>query len=202
MNGRTHYAVLGVRPDASTDEVRDAFRRLARQHHPDRSAAERTGADRMAEINEAYRVLCDPARRAVYDASLRSGPVTSTEPTTTAAPDPDVAATMSAETYERARIPWRMLMLAGTIAIVGIVVLAQFTEPGEPATPDGILRNGDCVEIELDNDAREVACTGDLSVDRVVRAFIPFDDTCPGLLRPHRDRLGMGVACVEFPAPS
>ena len=76
------------------------------------------------------------------------------------------------------------------------------TEPGEPAPPDGILRNGDCVEIELDNDAREVACTGDLSVDRGVRAVIPFDDTCPGLLRPHRDRLGMGVACVEFPAPS
>ncbi|MEM8620272.1 MAG: J domain-containing protein [Actinomycetota bacterium] len=201
MNVRTHYAVLGVRPEASTDEVRDAFRRLARQHHPDRSAAERAGADRMAEINEAYRVLCDPARRAVYDASLRSGPDVRAEETTTSPPDPRNAPTVPGETYERARIPWRMLLVTGTIAVAGIVVLAQFTEPGEPATPDGILRNGDCVEIELDNDAREVACTGDPTIDRVVRAFIPFDDTCPGLLRPHRDRLGMGVACVEFPAP-
>ncbi|MEO1055796.1 MAG: J domain-containing protein [Actinomycetota bacterium] len=199
MTTRTHYAVLGIRPDASDQEVRDAFRRLARQHHPDRSAAERAGADRMAEINEAYRVLSDPSRRAVYDASLRRSPA---EPST--APEPADEGysppTSRPADLQPARIPWRMLTVVGVIAIVGIVVLAQFTEPGEPDGPDGIMRVGDCVEIELDNDAREVACTGDVSIDLVVRAFVPFEGRCPGVTRPHRDRQGMGIACVEVAA--
>ncbi|MEM9517313.1 MAG: J domain-containing protein [Actinomycetota bacterium] len=195
MTTRNHYAVLGVRPDASDQEVRDAFRRLARQHHPDRSAAERAGADRMAEINEAYRVLSEPSRRAVYDASLRRSPA---EPPTVPEPADDAytPSTSRPADYQPARIPWRMLSVVGIIAVVGIVVLAQFTEPGEPDAPDGIMRIGDCVEIELDNDAREIACTGDPLIDLVVRAFVPFDGRCPGGTLAHRDRQGMGVACV------
>ena len=96
-----------------------------------------------------------------------------------------------------ARIPWRSLLVFSSVAIFGIVALAQFSGVDNQVGPDGILRNGDCVEIQVNGDAREVSCTGEL--DFVVRAFVPFDGTCPGRTAPHRDRQGMGVACIELP---
>ncbi len=100
-------------------------------------------------------------------------------------------------------MPWRSLLFFGSIAIVGIVVLAQFTDPGETPGPDGLIEIGSCVSIDPNGDAREVACTSDPAVDRVVEAFVPFDSTCPTRTVAHRDRQGMGVACVADPeAPS
>ncbi len=95
-----------------------------------------------------------------------------------------------------ARIPWRGLLVVGMIGVVGVLVLAQFTEPGEVPGPDGVLRVGSCVTIEPNGDAREAACTGDPAVDIVVEAFVPFDATCPGGTEPRRDRQGMGIACI------
>ena len=97
----------------------------------------------------------------------------------------------------------RPLALGGmmtVLAIIGVVVLAQFTEPGEPPGPDGIMRVGSCVTIEPNGDAREVLCTDDPAVDRRVVAFVPFDGVCPTGALPHRDRQGMGVACVSLGA--
>ncbi|WP_332814971.1 J domain-containing protein [Ramlibacter sp.] len=59
------YDVLGLAPGASAQDVRQAWRRLAQQHHPDRGEAADTEA--MALINQAYEVLSDPDRRARYD---------------------------------------------------------------------------------------------------------------------------------------
>lgn len=75
---RTHYQVLGVTRSASPETIRAAHRQLARVLHPDRqgeaSAAERKLAERrMREVNAAWTVLSDPARRAEYDRSLGSG---------------------------------------------------------------------------------------------------------------------------------
>ena len=73
MTGRIdHYRTLGVPASASPDELRHAYRALARRLHPDRvvdPAARRDADDRMAEVNEAWRVLGDPALRAAYDRS-------------------------------------------------------------------------------------------------------------------------------------
>lgn len=66
MEFKDYYAVLGVERGASEDEVKRAFRRLARKHHPDVSKAP-DAALRMQELNEAYEVLRDPQRRAAYD---------------------------------------------------------------------------------------------------------------------------------------
>ena len=68
MSGPTHYDVLGVAPSANVDQIREAYRRLAREHHPDRTATNgRTGGDvSMPAINEAYRVLNDPALPTSY----------------------------------------------------------------------------------------------------------------------------------------
>jgi curved DNA-binding protein len=67
---RDYYEVLGVPRTASADEIKRAYRQLARKHHPDlQPAAERAGAaERFKEINEAYEVLNDPDKRAKYDA--------------------------------------------------------------------------------------------------------------------------------------
>lgn len=61
-----YYATLGVARGASADEVRTAFRKLARQYHPDVNK-EPGAADRFKQINEAYEVLSDPQKRAKYD---------------------------------------------------------------------------------------------------------------------------------------
>ncbi|HSP28457.1 MAG TPA: J domain-containing protein [Ilumatobacteraceae bacterium] len=206
MSGQTHYDVLGVAPSARPDEIRDAYRRLAREHHPDR-AASNGRFDReasMPAINEAYRVLNDPARRAVYDASLRNGGAT---PLRGPAAPPGAGSSVHTHTPAStmptfpshlgpARIPWRSVLFVASLAIVGIIVLAQFTEPGEPRGPDGIIQIGSCVTIEPNGDAREVSCTQDPTLDLVVEAFVPFEDACPGATVAHRDRQGMGIACV------
>ncbi len=63
---RDYYEVLGVRRDASADEIKKAFRRLARQYHPD--VNREAGAEaRFKEINEAYEVLSDTQKRTMYD---------------------------------------------------------------------------------------------------------------------------------------
>jgi molecular chaperone DnaJ len=199
--GPTHYDTLRVPPSASDAQIRDAYRRLARDHHPDRLAAagSEPGLVSMSAINEAYRVLSDPARRAVYDAGLRSSntvaPPPTAEPTDRSSPMPP----MHPSHLGPARVPWRSMVFLAIVGVIGVVVLAQFTEPGEPAGPDGIMSVGSCVTIEPNGDAREVLCVGDPEVDLVVEAFVPFDATCPGRTVAHRDRQGMGVVCVASP---
>ena len=66
MAGRDYYETLGVPRTASQDEVKRAFRQLARAHHPDVNQDPKA-AERFKEINAAYQVLGDPERRARYD---------------------------------------------------------------------------------------------------------------------------------------
>ncbi len=66
MEFKDYYKVLGVERSASEDEVKRAFRKLARKHHPDVSKASDAAA-RMQELNEAYDVLRDTQKRAAYD---------------------------------------------------------------------------------------------------------------------------------------
>jgi molecular chaperone DnaJ len=70
---KTYYDVLGVNRDASQEEIKKAFRRLAMQYHPDRNK-EPGAEDRFKEINEAYEVLSDPEKRATYDRFGHVGP--------------------------------------------------------------------------------------------------------------------------------
>ena len=67
MKYQDYYETLGVKRDASQDEIRKAFRKLARKYHPDVSK-EKGAEDKFKSINEAYEVLEDPEKRKRYDA--------------------------------------------------------------------------------------------------------------------------------------
>jgi molecular chaperone DnaJ len=72
MTNRDYYEILGIPKNASTDDIKSAFRKLARQYHPDVSK-EPDAEERFKEINEAYGVLSDPQKRARYDQFGRAG---------------------------------------------------------------------------------------------------------------------------------
>jgi len=64
----THYETLGVDRDATDQQIKAAYRRLAWQHHPDREGG---STEKMAAIQQAYDCLIDPSARAAYDAGKR-----------------------------------------------------------------------------------------------------------------------------------
>ncbi|HEY3484048.1 MAG TPA: J domain-containing protein [Ilumatobacteraceae bacterium] len=187
----THYDVLGVPHGADSSTIRDAYRRLAREHHPDRGGA--VSADRMAAVNEAYRVLGDPARRAAYDRSLRRGTTTppqwsaSTGQAPTAPPRPD-------EPLTPARVPWKLMAGMFVLGVIVVLAGAVLFEPADAPGPDGVLQPGSCVRIEINNIAREVECSG--SDDLVVDRLITRDASCPVGTAKYPDSQGLGAACI------
>jgi molecular chaperone DnaJ len=74
---RDYYEVLGVGRDASTEAIKKAYKRLAKQFHPDRNRGERRAEEKFKELSEAYQALSDPEKRRQYDlfghAAGRSG---------------------------------------------------------------------------------------------------------------------------------
>lgn len=70
MEFKDYYKILGVPRTADEKAIRQAFRRLARQHHPDVNPGDKKAEQRFKEINEAYQVLNDAERRAKYDQVL------------------------------------------------------------------------------------------------------------------------------------
>lgn len=147
----------------------------------------------MAAVNEAYRVLGEPARRAVYDASRRGTGSAAESSSSTAVrsrtpPRPTVDTTP-------ARFPWKLMLGMATVGAAVVLVGAALYEPPGPERPDNLLGPGSCVTIEANGDAREVACTG--TDELVVEVLLPIDGRCPDRTTGHRDRQGRGLACVS-----
>lgn len=67
MQKRDYYEVLGVSRDASIDDIKKAYRKLAMQYHPDRNPGNKEAEEKFKEATEAYEVLSDPDKRARYD---------------------------------------------------------------------------------------------------------------------------------------
>ena len=126
----THYQLLGVDADASSDEIQRAYRLLALRLHPD--VAPDADPAAMAAINGAWSVLSDPARRAAYDAGLGRP-----EPPPAAQPEPDAGwrplddddedvdpEDLSDEPYSPAqRRPSDMLVMTPVLLVLGAVGL-------------------------------------------------------------------------------
>lgn len=174
-----------------------AYRALARRHHPDAVAASgsaSTGVD-MAAINRAWTVLSDPARRAMYDASLRD------------APGRDRTSTATVPVAERPRLrhdpfgsgpprfPWRFVVALVVLATAAILLIGVLTDPSGPAPVDNLIQPGSCVDIDDQRrEAFEVPCDG--THEAVVERLIPFDVLCAPGEEGFRDRQGMGQVCV------
>jgi len=67
MTTRDYYEILGVTRNASADDLKKAFRHLARKYHPDLNKGSKEAEEKFKEINEAYQVLSDPQKKAQYD---------------------------------------------------------------------------------------------------------------------------------------
>ncbi len=183
---QSHYEVLGVLPSASQDEIRVAYRMRAREVHPDTATGLRSDSSiQMARVAEAWRVLSDAKLRRIYDSPFNgqnSEPVRVVHEQFVHVP------------AVRGVFPWRMigLMVAGIIGLV--LVLNLLSGPAVPVGPDGLLQAGSCIEVNTNQLAVEVDCSGKHS--GVVRSLVGFDMTCPSDTQPIRDRQGMGIACV------
>jgi molecular chaperone DnaJ len=158
----------------------------------------------MTAVNEAYRVLSEPGRRAVYDRALLSAGSTVSD----TAPDrdddlvrPDSTAVVGPHSRlfpeGPARVPWKLMLIAAAVGSALVLITAMFNDLPAQEPPDGILRAGSCIEIEASGDAREIACTNS-PADVVVSLLLPTGATCPAQMAAHRDRLGLGTVCIPF----
>ena len=206
------YELLGVAPDASAADVRAAYRRAARAHHPDRHGEH--AAARMAAVNAAWEVLGDPRRRSEYDLRLRSGQ-------TSAAGEAGSAASSSASRssgmgssgmgssgmgsaepaynplaryQDPPRFPWRFMGVLFLLGVGFVVVGIVSASDPRPAVVDNLLEPGSCVVFEPNGDAAERLCTE--AHDGVVTVLLADGDRCPEGSDPHRDRQGLGTVCV------
>ncbi|NJM09704.1 MAG: DnaJ domain-containing protein [Bdellovibrionaceae bacterium] len=74
MANKDYYSVLGVSRQASPDEIKKAYRKLAMKFHPDKNPGDKSAEDRFKEATEAYDVLSDPKKKQMYDQFGHAGP--------------------------------------------------------------------------------------------------------------------------------
>lgn len=169
----------------------------------------------MAQINEAWRVLSDPARRAVYDAQSRGhsnqrsagsaagssngssnggGVRTATASASAASSAPHRFAPPGS--LLPPRFPWRLMLGIVVLGVVAVLLNAALTSPGEEPRPDNLMEVGSCVDILENEDAKEVLCSG--PYDGVVADLRPVESICAFGTELHRDRQGMGPICVRI----
>ena len=73
MAERDYYEVLGVNRNASPEEIKRAYRKVALQHHPDKNPGDKTAEEKFKEASNAYDVLSDPEKRKIYDVRGHAG---------------------------------------------------------------------------------------------------------------------------------
>jgi curved DNA-binding protein CbpA len=197
----SHYATLGVELGASPDDVRRAYLDLARRLHPDRwidaDDRERAEADRrMREVNEAWRVLGNPARRLAYDVERREDDVRSR-----VSPPGPVGDGYSFSTGDllaedidppdlRTRLiralPW--ILLVGTL--LGVFVFSAYATAGRDG--EGVR----CVAVSA-GVATDVDCDA-AGARQVVVSVIQAGD-CPPGTEPFQPAAANLALCLEVP---
>lgn len=180
-----HYEVLGARPDANYATLRSAYRKKMRALHPDAQSSQ-VNPEEISAVSAAWEVLSRSDRRRDYDKTLTIGLGASDVQT---APTP-------MQVFEPARFPWKFVLLFIVCGSLVVLVLSLFSSPQPPGAPDNVLQGGSCVNIDAGGDAFEVNC--DQPHMAVVERLVPFDADCPMDTELHRDRQGMGNACVRL----
>jgi hypothetical protein len=187
QQNQNYYAVLGVTPTASAEQLRAAYREKVRVIHPDSAvAASPTASLQMAEVVRAWSTLSNPDLRHAYDAELFDTGLFDVKSEAEDSFPPTLIV--------RGRFPKGLIGSILAIGVMGVLVLDVMSGPVVPTKPDGLLQSGSCVVVDSNKLAIEVGC----EVDHygVVRQLIGFDMTCPSDTEAIRDRQGMGQACV------
>lgn len=161
---------------------------MARLLHPDTAGA--GAADDMAAVNEAWRVLSDPGRRAVYDATLRPASARLRPPSN------DEFYPVAPGVYDdrRGRLPWGWLAMIGVMLSIFVFTASALNNDTTPPPPDGVFQPGSCADLDDNGDAIEVPCDG--PHEALVQQLIPTDASCPIDATEHRDRQGLGKVCL------
>jgi DnaJ-class molecular chaperone len=73
MQGKDYYQILGIADSASADEIKKAYRKIAKANHPDKNPGDKAAEERFKAASEAYETLNDPAKKAKYDQLRRLG---------------------------------------------------------------------------------------------------------------------------------
>ena len=88
------------------------------------------------------------------------------------------------------------MAILAAIGIAVVLIGVALDSPTKQPPPDNLLTTGSCIVVEPNGDAAEVNCTA--AHDGVVVTLVPFDERCEAGLEAHRDRQGMGIACVQI----
>jgi len=144
-----YYRILGVAPTANDDEIKHAYRVLAKRYHPDAMPPEKRewAREQMARINAAYQVLQDPQRRIEYN--RRHGyPLSFTPQMAVRPPDVPVNPVLRRRARERRRREttqrWRIAaIVCGVLLAIGLILTVAWTHTATTlivmATVDGLL---------------------------------------------------------------
>jgi hypothetical protein len=197
----THYEVLGVSPGASTDDIRQAYVRLAKANHPDRRQADdplrRARADTTIKAaNAAWNVLRDPARRAEYDRMLARGATVPGPVQGEAAgpprrpPDWEPSGIVVAE----AHAPFFRFLPVVVIAavLIGILVVSAYATQQDdagptpsPPTTQPTFPVGSCLLVAaLDTGPQPVKVSCGTGNSAVVSSIVATPRPCPPDTRP------------------
>ena len=137
---RDYYGLMGLGANATDEEIRKAYRRLALRWHPDRNPSDPHAADRFREISEAYAVLIDPTRRRMYDRARATGDTGGFQPRREDLfrdlfADPRASAVFEELAREFARLGLRIdhrsfqqtLFGGRTVVTGGVIIITPFT---------------------------------------------------------------------------
>jgi hypothetical protein len=185
-------------------EIRAAYHRLARVHHPD---AEGGNAARMADLNHAWFVLSDPVRRHEYDAAQRREQATTGSAAVPSRPSGDeldeaeLAAMLRPRrdplrSYtERPRFPWKLVLIIVVAGAAVILTFGSLVRPAPEAPLNNIIGPGSCVTVDVRRgEVAQARCSE--PHDAVVQVLVEFGAPCPNGTESYRDRQGLGDACV------
>jgi hypothetical protein len=192
---------------ATTAEIRAAYHRLARLHHPDASGGD---TSRMADLNRAWHTLSDPVRRHDYDRTLRAVSGSAAPPSTRTGDEIDEAELAAMlrprrdplRSYvDRPRFPWKFVLALVIAGTVGILIFGSFVKPAPEPPLNNIIGPGSCVTIDVRRgEVAQASCNA--AHDAVVQVIVEFDAPCPNGTESYRDRQGLGDACVVRVAPA
>jgi len=124
-----YYALLGVEPDATTAQIKKAYRKLARLHHPDTNPGDPDAATRFRQITEAYDTLTDPARREAYD---RTRPTTKAKPAGSKLTEPGPGSRAASLLVQVLEDTWLAIRRHHPEIPAVVIILASGTETRQP----------------------------------------------------------------------